>query len=375
MIITDVEVLVVKQPEIKMIGDGSQDTAVVRVTTDTGIQGIGEVDSSPYIVKAIVESPASHEVCRGLRDAVIGMDPFDVEVIWQKMYNYSYYYGRRSAAIHAMSGIDIAIWDIIGKALGKPVHKLIGGSFRNKIKAYCSVLMPETEEEIARICETYLPMGFTGIKWGWGALGRDDDRDLELVRLCRKHMGDKAKLMIDIGMRWTEYKQAVRLCNKFSDYDVHWVEEPFLPDAVEFYKRLTQDVSSVNISAGEELGTMYEFNELINGCNIDIIQPDMSRCGGITVAKKVMDMAMLKGIPMIPHAFKTGILMSASLQLIAATPNSPFLEYCSQETVLSKNLVKHHFQIDSEGYVNIPDVPGLGVEIDEEVAERYTVKI
>ena len=116
MIITDVEVLVVKQPEIKMIGDGSQDTAVVRVTTDTGIQGIGEVDSSPYIVKAIVESPASHEVCRGLRDAVIGMDPFDVEVIWQKMYNYSYYYGRRSAAIHAMSGIDIAIWDIIGKA-------------------------------------------------------------------------------------------------------------------------------------------------------------------------------------------------------------------------------------------------------------------
>ena len=198
MKITDVEVIVVKQPEIALIGDGSQDTVVIRVKTDEGIEGIGEVESSPYIVKSIIETPASHELCRGLRDAVMGEDPFDVEKLWRKMYQYSYYYGRRSVAIHAMSGIDIAIWDIMGKAVGKPVHKLIGGAFRDKIPAYCSVLMPDSEDEIRRIAATYLPQGFKGIKFGWGALGERNEKDLRLVSCAREAMGDSPMLMIDM---------------------------------------------------------------------------------------------------------------------------------------------------------------------------------
>jgi len=373
MKITDVQAIIVKQPEISIIGDGSQDTVVIKVFTDEGIVGIGEVDSSPYVVKAIVEAKTSHMVCMGLRDVVIGEDPFDVEKIWYKMYELCYYYGRRSVAIHAMSGIDMAIWDIMGKKLGMPVHKLLGGSFRDKIPAYCSVLMPDNEDEIKRIADTYLPQGYTGIKFGWGALGQSEKRDLELVHMCRKAMGDDPKLMIDIGMVWKDYKTAVRLCNEFEQEDVYWVEEPFKPDDLEAYKRLTHSVN-MRISAGEEVGTMFEFNELIDKCGIDIIQPDISRCGGITIAKKVIDMAYLHKIPVIPHAFKTGILMSASLQVIGATPNALWLEYCCQETVLSKNLVKKHFQIDSEGFVNIPDKPGLGVEIDEDILKKYEVK-
>ena len=238
--------------------------------------------------------------------------------IWYKMYELCYYYGRRSVAIHAMSGIDMAIWDIMGKKLGMPVHKLLGGSFRDKIPAYCSVLMPDNEDEIKRIADTYLPQGYTGIKFGWGALGQSDKRDLELVHMCRKAMGDDPKLMIDIGMVWRDYKTAVKLCNEFEQEDVYWVEEPFKPDDLEAYKRLTHAVN-MRISAGEEVGTMFEFNELIDKCGIDIIQPDISRCGGITIAKKVIDMAYLHKIPVIPHAFKTGILMSASLQVIGAT--------------------------------------------------------
>ena len=374
MKITDVEVIVVKQPEIALIGDGSQDTVVIRVKTDDGIEGIGEVDSSPYIVKSIIETPASHELCRGLRDAVVGEDPFDVEKIWRKMYQYSYYYGRRSAAIHAMSGIDIAIWDIMGKAVGKPIHKLIGGSFRDRIPAYCSILMPDSEEEIRRIADTYLPKGFMGIKFGWGALGESNEKDLRLVSCAREAMGDNPMLMIDMAMRWKDYKTARAMCREFEKLGVFWVEEPFSPDALDLYGRLCES-ENVRISAGEEVGTLYEFQELLDRGRIDILQPDISRCGGITVAKKLIDLTEQRGVTLIPHAFKTGILMSASLHLIAATPDTRYLEYCSQETVLSKNLVKKHFQIDEKGYVNIPDKPGLGIEIDEEMLRHYAVGV
>lgn len=374
MKITDVEAIIVKQPDISMIGDGSQDTIVIKVHTDEGITGLGEVDSSPYVVKSIIDTPASHMVCMGLKELVVGEDPFDVEKIWYKMYEKSYYYGRRSVAIHAMSGIDMAIWDIMGKAVGKPVHKLMGGSYRNKLPAYCSILMPDTEDEIKKIVDKYMPKGFKGIKFGWGALGQSKEKDIRLVRAARKALGSEALLMIDIGMVWRDVKTAIEMCNILKDFDVYWIEEPLSPDNLEGYKRLCNTVD-VRISAGEEVGTLYEFKELIDGCNIDVIQPDISRCGGLTVAKKIVDMAMMKGIPVIPHAFKTGILMSASLHLLAAMPNAVFMEYCSQETVLSKKLMKNHFPVDSEGFVTIPDQPGLGIEIDEDILKAYTVKL
>jgi len=153
-------------------------------------------------------------------------------------------------------------------------------------------------------------------------------------------------------------------------YDIKWLEEPFTPDNLDGYKRLCGEVDTW-ISAGEEVGTLYEFDELINNCRIDLIQPDMSRCGGITIARKVSDMASLRGIPLIPHAFKTGILMSASLHLIASIPNALYLEYCKQETVLSKTMIKNHFVPDENGMVQIPQAPGLGIEINEETLARY----
>lgn len=372
MKITNVEAIIVKQKEIELIGDGSQDTVVIKVYTDEGITGIGEVDSSPYVVKSVIEAPASHMVCMGLKHAVIGEDPFDVEKIWYKMYNLAYYHGRRSVVIHAMSGIDMAIWDIMGKKTGLPVSKLLGGTFRESIPAYCSVLMPDNEDDIKRIADTYLPQGYKGIKFGWGALGQSPENDIRLVSAARKAMGDGPELMIDIGMVWKDLKTAVNLCKEFRNYNVYWVEEPFSPDYTDNYRRLCEK-TEMRISAGEELGTVFEFDELINQCNIDIIQPDISRCGGITIAKKIIDMAYKKGIPLIPHAFKTGILMSASLQIIANTPNALWLEYCNQETVLSKNLVQKHFQIDENGIVTIPQRPGLGIELDEEVLAYYRV--
>jgi L-alanine-DL-glutamate epimerase-like enolase superfamily enzyme len=370
MKITEVEAIVVKQKDISLIGDGSQDTVVLRVHTDAGLTGIGEVDSSPYVVKAIVESPASHVVCRGLREIILGQDPTDVERLWHEMYGFSYYYGRRSAAIHALSGIDMALWDLFGKSLKLPVHKLLGGAFRREVPAYCSVLMPGTEKEIKAIVDRNQGRGFKGYKFGWGALGQDPKRDVQLVSWARKHVGPDLELAIDIGMAWPNFKHALAICRELLPFRLAWLEEPFKPDDPEGYRRLV-DAVDIPISAGEELGTLYEFKELIEGCKIDVVQPDISRCGGITVAKKIVDMAGLRGIPVLPHAFKTGILIAASLQVIAAMPQAKFMEYCSQETPLSKLLMKDHFELDQHGMLQIPQKPGLGVEIDEEVLQKY----
>lgn len=372
MRITNVEAIVVKQPHIELIGDGTQDTVVIKVHTDEGIIGIGEVDSSPYVVKAIVETPASHMVCMGLKEVLIGEDPFDIERLWLKMYEKSYYYGRRSAAIHAISGIDIALWDIKGKALKLPIHKLMGGAFRDKIKAYCSVLMPNDEAEIKEIVEKYIDHGFKAIKFGWGSLGQSLENDIRLVGAARKYLGDNCDIMIDVGMVWGDAKTALQRCNAIKEFNPYWIEEPLNPDNLEGYKRLC-GLTDLRISAGEEVGTLYEYKELIDGCGIDVVQPDMSRCGGLTIARKVADMAAMHNIPVIPHNFKSGILMSASLQFIAATDNAPYLEFCCQETVLSKSLITKGFEIDREGNVAIPQSYGLGIELDEDILEKYTV--
>ncbi len=373
MKITNVEAIILKQPgEIQMIGDGSQDTVLIKIETDEGITGWGECDSSPYIVKTIVECPPSHIVCRGLKDILIGQDPFDVEKIWNDMYRGSYYYGRRSVGIHAMSGIDIALWDIMGKAVGKPVCKLLGGKVNSRLRAYASMLMPDTEEEVRQKAQEYLAKGFTAVKFGWGGLGESKEKDIRLVKAAREAMGEEADLMLDIGYLWKNSKYAEMMCKELEAFHPYWIEEPMISDDVQGFSKLSQK-TTLNIASGEELTGIYEFRELIERGGVDIVQPDMSRCGGLTIAKKIADMALLNGIEMCPHAFKSGILMAASIQLLAVYRGTPILEYCSQETVLSKGLLKTHFALEEDGMVVVPEAPGLGIEIDEDAVEKYRI--
>lgn len=373
MKITNVEAIILRQPgEILMIGDGSQDTVLIKIETDEGITGWGECDSSPYVVKTIVDCPPSHVVCRGLKDILMGQDPFDVEKIWNDMYRGSYYYGRRSVGIHAMSGIDIALWDIMGKAAGRPVHKLLGGRINSRLRAYASMLMPDTEEEVVQKAKEYMAKGFTAIKFGWGALGESREKDIRLVRAAREAMGEETDLMLDIGYLWKNSKYAEMMCKELEPFHPYWIEEPIISDDVQGFSRLTPK-TTLRIASGEELTGLYEFRELIEKGGVDIVQPDMSRCGGITIAKKIADMALLNGIELCPHAFKSGILMAASIQLLAAYKGIPLLEYCSQETVLSKGLLKNHFALQMDGTVEVPDTPGLGIEVDEAAVAKYRI--
>lgn len=372
MKITDVETIIVRQSDsVTLIGDGTQDTVLILVHTDAGITGAAEVDSAPYVVKSIIEMPASHLACQGLRDLVVGEDPFDVEKIWNKMYEKAYYHGRAAAVIHAMSGIDNAIWDVLGKAVGKPVHKLLGGAFRTEIPAYISILMPSTPEEVKALVAHHMKENYLGIKFGWGGLGKNFERDLALVKAAREALGPDKVLMIDIAMAWTDYKEALKNCRAFEQYDVFWVEEPFTVERSADFARL-RDKVNLRITAGEELFHFNEFKQYIDGGCVDVIQPDVSRCGGLTVARRIRDYASNAGVSIVPHNFKSGLLLAATLQFIATLPNALFLEYCGQETVLSRSLVKEPVTVKN-GIVAIPDKPGMGIGLDWDAINRYRV--
>jgi len=373
MKITHVEAIILKQETIELIGDGSQDTVLIRVETDEGITGIGEVDSNPYVVRQIIESPASHMACRGLREILIGENPLEVEKLWLKMYQQSLYYGRRSVGLHAISGIDIALWDICGQYYGVSVATLLGGRYREKIPAYCSVLMPPDRDGIAALIDRHMPKGYTGLKFGWGALGQDSRTDIALATAARELLGPSADLMLDIGMLWTDVKAAEQTCAVFADLDVFWVEEPFSPDRQASMAELRSRIK-IRLAAGEELGGMPEFRDLVGQRCVDVLQPDLSRCGGLTIARKLIDLAQPDGLMIVPHAFKTGILTAASLQFIAALPEARFLEHCEQDTPLRQELTDTIFRVDKDGLVAIPDRPGLGIQVNADVVAHYRIK-
>ncbi|MDQ3692798.1 MAG: mandelate racemase/muconate lactonizing enzyme family protein [Chloroflexota bacterium] len=372
MKITDVEAIVLRQPKIDDAkADGSQDALVIRISTDEGITGIGEADSVPSVIKAIVDAPPSHAVAGGLRHLLIGEDPFDTERLWDKLYRGSIYYGRRGAVIHAISGIDIALWDLKGKALGIPVWKLLGGSFRSEIRAYASALMPETVAEVETLVGSLVERGFTAVKLGWGPWGRDADLDVALARAARAAAGDGVELMFDIGLGWPDANHAIQQVRRLEEFRPYWVEEPLMPDDTAGYRKLA-DAVETRIACGEEDVTRWDFENLIEKTGVDVIQPDVTRVGGISESMRIVRLAELSGTEVVFHSWSTGIIKAATLQLAAACPRIPFFEYCVADTELNKRLVTERFPLKN-GNVAIPQGPGIGIEIDEDVVREFTV--
>jgi L-rhamnonate dehydratase len=371
MKITNVQAIALKLPEISSAADGTQDDLIIIVETDEGITGYGEVDTAPGVGKAVVDAYMSHGTCYGLREVVTGADPFDYEQIWNDMWAKTYYYGRSGPVMHVMSGIDMAIWDIMGKATGKPVHKLLGGSYSDKVRAYASALMPENKEAVKKMVESYTSQGFTAIKFGWGPLGYDVHFDLELIKTARQAAGDRVDIMIDIGKRY-RLKSAMYVAKALEQLNIYWLEEPLPAEDYIGYKRLTES-TTMRISTGEEESGRLAFARLINETHVDVIQPDMSRCGGLTEAKKIATMAADANILCVPHAFKTGVLVAASIHLIAAIPHAPFLEFSVTESAIRKELLVNPFK-QKDGFVEVPQGPGLGVELNTDIIKKYGVK-
>ena len=373
MKITDVEAIILRQPVLdEGIADGSQDDLVIRIHTDEGITGIGEVDSSPEAVHALVSATSSHAIAHSFHSLLVGEDPTDIERLWQKMYRGMNYIGRRGIALHAQSGIDIALWDIKGKAAGKPISELLGGAIHDRVRAYASMLMPDTTEETAERVSALRDDGFTAIKLGWGPLGKDPKHDVRLATAAKEAAGD-GDILIDAGHGYgADAKTAIGVARELEQLGVYWLEEPFEPDEYEAYAELA-DTVDIRVTAGEQDTTVWGFRELIERGHVDLVQPDVTRCGGITELIRIGALAREHGVETVPHAWKSGIIKAASLHANAVLPDATFQEYCVADTPINQTLVKERMPLDADGFVAVPTGPGLGIELDEEVLERYRV--
>ena len=380
MRITAVETIVLRVPDVLHINDSAQDAIVIRVHTDAGITGVGEVDSSPEVIRAIIEAPRSHRVCTGLAHVLIGEDPRDIERNWERMYRASVWYGRRGAAIQAMSGIDLALWDIKGKALGQPIYKLLGGALRTSVPAYASVLMPETPDAAFAEVRRWRDRGFTAIKLGWGPMGFDVAADAALVGAAREAAGDSMEVMIDLGfypgpdLDWGwDASRVLDFARAIEPYRPYWLEEFLPPDDLNGFARVAAG-TSIRTAAGENCMGRYEFIDLMDRGHVSVVQPDVTRCGGITEALRIAHLAHDRGLPCIPHAWSTGLIKAATMHLIAAIPNGRFLEYALPETPMNMNLFGGlGIDVDGDGMAHVLNRPGIGVELDEAVVREYQV--
>jgi L-alanine-DL-glutamate epimerase-like enolase superfamily enzyme len=371
MRITDVEAIVVSEPPERIARhswDGSQDAIIIRISTDDGLIGLGEVDSSPEVIRGIIEAPPSMRTMWGLRDLCLDEDPRDIGRIWDKLYRGSSYYGRSGAAMQAISGVEVALWDILGKATSLPVSTLLGGARRSTVRVYASLMTPETPEATTEAVRALVAAGFTAIKLGGGPLGRDPAEDEAIVRAARE--ADAAvELMIDMGQCWDTAEHALSVAHRLAPYGLRWMEEPLWPDELAPYVWLTER-SPVPIAAGEAETTESRLREMVERRAVHILQPDITRVGGLQSCQRVVAMARAAALEVVLHCYNTGITKAASLHLSAAAPNLPLLEYCVETNPIQTSVTHQQFPVVN-GRVAVPTDPGLGVDLDQDTIRQY----
>ncbi|MQA81316.1 MAG: mandelate racemase/muconate lactonizing enzyme family protein [Streptosporangiales bacterium] len=367
--ITDVETFYLRLPEVRERTDSSQDALLVRVRTDAGVDGWGEVDSVPLVAKAVIEAPTSHARAHGLRELLIGRNPLETDRLWDLMYESTLYIGREGAVIQAMAGIDLALWDIKGKLLDQPVHALLGGAYQTRLRAYASHMFDFDPAVTARRAGEARDAGYTAVKFGWEPMGPDPALDETLVRGIREAVGDDVDVCIDAGLAW-DAKTAIERCAMFEPYRLCWLEEPLHPDDLRGYRTLTSRVDT-RIAAGEEECTTAGFLRLMDVGAIDVVQIDVTRVG-LTQARRIARLAAERGIPCANHNFTTDINVAASAHFLASVPNAIMLEYCVEPSPIRTQITRNPIPV-VDGHVAVPDGPGLGIEVDPAGIERFLV--
>jgi L-alanine-DL-glutamate epimerase-like enolase superfamily enzyme len=351
--------------------------ALVEVETDEGVTGIGETCIHSERGEAALAAQKIVEV--GFKPLLLGENPLDIQRLWLKLYSYCEWYGRAGIAIYALSGIDVALWDICGKTLGVPIYTLLGGSFRDRIPVYASLLFDMDDPEgTAKEGKEYVKQGYKAVKYGWGktrerAFGMNPDKDEEMIRTIREVLGPNIQIMVDVG-RFVNLTpaQAIKLAKRLEKYNIFWLEEPLPPEDISGYKMLS-DAVDVYIAAGESEYNMQGFKEYITNRAVDIVQPDVTKAGGLTVARKIVDLCEAWNVMMVPHGFSSVVNVAANLQLVASIPRAFILEYRRTPSPLISRLSKKPLTYE-DGHLKIPSEPGLGIEIDYSVVEECKIK-
>jgi L-alanine-DL-glutamate epimerase-like enolase superfamily enzyme len=351
---------------------------LVHVKTDSGLDGWGECctgseyGEAAFAVKTLIE--------RGFAPRLKGENPLEFRKLWDRLYSAIEWYGRRGLGIFALSGVDTALVDVASKSLGVPACILIGGGkFKDEIPLYASLLFDmDDPEKTAEKGEKYIRAGYLGAKFGWGMLpsksfGRDPDKDEEIVSVIRRVLGPKAWIMVDVGryVNWSP-AQAIEMARRFSKYSIFWLEEALPQDDIDGYVELTSSVDTTKIATGEGFQTIFDFKELISRKAVDLIQPDVSKAGGLSETKRIADLARINNVMWVPHNWSTAVNTAASLQLVAACPDSFLMEFKQEPNPLVHDLSRRRFEVRN-GRMRVADEPGLGLEIDESVVEKYSM--
>lgn len=338
---------------------------LIVVHTDEGLTGLGSVFTSAALVQAALTV---------LKPLYLNENALEPERVSEKLHQHMFWLGRGGSVTHTISGIDIALWDILGKAVGQPVGRLLGGRYRDRVQPYASLLM----DEPSRLTEHLLHVkaqGFRAFKIGWGPFGRRNAAtDEAIVRAAREAIGEDCHLMVDAGgsdANWTNgYKWAVNTARMLADYRVHWFEEALSPDALEDYVKLREH-SPVPISGGEVLTRRQSFQPWLQARAFDIVQPDVTKVGGISEERRIAWMAQDFGVKFIPHGWNTAVGLAADLQLASAVSDTDMVEYLTGSPFID-DIVAEPWALDDDGFLRIPDRPGLGVELNREALRRYT---
>jgi len=340
---------------------------LVEIVTDQGVTGLGSAYTSARLVEGALGI---------LRPMLVGESAIEPVRVCERLHQSTFWQGRGGAVTHAISGIDIALWDIFGKVTGQPISRLLGGRYRERIKPYGSLLMTGPEELPPRL-EAAVRRGFRAIKMGWGPFGRVSRQlDEAIVRTARATVGPDVELMVDAGGSdrfWPHgYKWALETAKMLRDYDVSWFEEALRPDDMQGYIRLTEH-APVPIAACEVLTRRQSFTPWIEQRAVDYIQPDVTKVGGLSEEHRIAMHAYDHSILFVPHGWNTAVGLAADLQLVAAVPEARWVEYITPAPYI-EDLVEEPFSLDAEGMLAVPDAPGLGVRWSDAGIEKYSGK-
>ena len=338
---------------------------LIAVFTDEGVTGWGSVFTNDALVQAALG------VLSPLYEGENALEP---ERVSEKLHANTFWLGRGGTITHTISGIDIALWDILGKAAGQPVGRLLGGRYRERVRPYASLLMREPGPLSEHLHEIQA-QGFTAFKIGWGPFGRRNNKlDEEIVRAARDAVGTEAMLMVDAGASdafWAQgYKWALRTADMLYEYGVDWFEEPILPDNLPDYALLRRN-SRVPIAGGEVLTRRQSFAPWLQGGAFDIVQPDVTKVGGISEERRIAWMAEENGVRFIPHGWNTALGLASDLQLASASKYTELVEYLTGSPFIDE-IVETKWKLDENGYLCIPNLPGLGISLDVDAVEKYT---
>jgi L-alanine-DL-glutamate epimerase-like enolase superfamily enzyme len=340
--------------------------ALIAVHTDAGIVGHGSVFTDGRLVQAALE------VLEPLYRHENALEP---ERVSEKLHQNTFWMGRGGTLTHTISGIDIALWDILGKVTGQPVGRLLGGTYRTRIQPYCSLLM-ERPERMADVVAEYRARGFTAFKIGWGPFGRAMDAALDaaIVRAARDAAGPGAQLFVDAGAsdaHWPHgLKWALRTADMLAELGVGWFEEPLRPDAIEDFVIL-RAASRLPIAGGEVLTRRHSFLPFLARGAFDIVQPDVTKVGGLSEQRRIAWLAEAYGVQYVGHGWNTALGVAADLQLAAALPLVPLVEFIGGSAYVD-GILTEPFRLDAEGWLDIPQRPGLGVDLDRDRVARFT---